>query len=55
MLKHMPQKALKTIENDLFCNKEMLNFTVTITKDVHTIRKQMQQHQIEPMKNLQIE
>ena len=51
----MPQKALKTIENDLFHNKEMLNFKVTITKDVHAILQQMQQHQIEPMKNLQIE
>ena len=55
MLKHMPKKALKTIENDLLYSKKKLDFTVTMTKDLHTILQQMQQCQIEPMKTLQIE
>ena len=37
MLKHMPKKALKIIENDLLYSKKKLDFTVTIKKDVHTI------------------
>ena len=55
MLKHMPKKVLKTIENDLLYSKKKLDFTVTIAKDLHTILQQMQQRQIEPMKTLQIE
>ena len=56
MLKHMPEKALKTIENDLlYSKKKQLDFMVMITKNVHTILQQMRQHQIKQMKTLQIE